>query len=145
MDTKRAPNRILECEFCNYVSLTCLEVYMINCPLMALMPCCLCWGYILCLAIIKAYMLEMEPPGAKMESPLVNPMISLIFAKTACSIRMKTGAISYVNMLVLAVAVNHSPAMETMSRPVESWLKNLGCPIGRGRKTLKYSASTQIY
>ena len=85
-------------------------------------------------------MLEMEPPGAKMESPLVNPMISLIFAKTACSIRMKTGAISYVNMLVLAVAVNHSPAMETMSRPVESWLKNLGCPVGRGRKILKYSS-----
>ena len=32
--------------------------------------------------------------------------------------RMNTGAISYVNMLVLAVAVNHSPAKETMSNPM---------------------------
>ena len=97
-------------------------------PLMARIPCALCWGYSLCRAIIKAYMLEMDPPGAKMESPFSNPMISRIFLKHSCSIRMKTGAISYVNMLVLAVAVNHSPAMDTISKPVESWLKNRGCP-----------------
>ena len=101
---------------------------MISWPLMARIPCALCWGYILCLAIIKAYMLFIDPPGAKMESPFSNPMISLIFLKHSCSIRMKTGAISYVNMLVLAVAVNHSPAMDTTSKPVESWLKNRGCP-----------------
>ena len=33
-------------------------------------------------------------PGAMMLSPLVKPMISLILEKVACSIRMKTGAIS---------------------------------------------------
>jgi hypothetical protein len=31
-------------------------------------------------------------------------------------------------MLVFAVAVSHSPAMEIRSSPQESWLKNLGCP-----------------
>ena len=31
-------------------------------------------------------------------------------------------------MLVLAVAVSHSPAIETTSRPLESWLKKRGCP-----------------
>lgn len=31
-------------------------------------------------------------------------------------------------MLVLAVDVSHSPARAIMSRPVDSWLKNLGCP-----------------
>ena len=59
-------------------------------------------------------------PGAKILSPSVNPMISLIFARQACSIKMNTGAISYVNMFVFAVAVNHSPAKETISRPVDS-------------------------
>ena len=115
-------------EWNGYWILTCLEVYMISWPLMARIPCALCWGYILCLAIIKAYMLFMDPPGAKIESPFWNPMISRIFLKHSCSIRMKTGAISYVNMLVLLVAVNHSPAMDTTSKPVESWLKNRGCP-----------------
>lgn len=42
--------------------------------------------------------------------------------------RMNTGAISYVNMLVFAVAVTHSPAREIVSRPHESWLKKRGCP-----------------
>jgi hypothetical protein len=37
-------------------------------------------------------------PGAKMESPSSNPMISRIFFITKCSIMMKTGAISYVNL-----------------------------------------------
>ena len=31
-------------------------------------------------------------------------------------------------MLVLAVAVNHSPAREVTSNPQESWLKNRGWP-----------------
>ena len=31
-------------------------------------------------------------------------------------------------MLVLAVAVNHSPAREVTSSPQESWLKNRGWP-----------------
>ena len=31
-------------------------------------------------------------------------------------------------MLVLAVAVNHSPAREVTSKPQESWLKNRGWP-----------------
>ena len=35
---------------------------------------------------------------------------------------------SYVNMLVLAVAVSHSPAREVTSSPQESWLKNRGWP-----------------
>lgn len=69
-------------------------------------------------------------PGARMESPLTQllPMISLMWVMTTFSIKMKTGAISYVNMLVLAVAVNHSPAIDIRSKPQESWLKNLGCP-----------------
>lgn len=67
-------------------------------------------------------------PGAKIESPPFHPMISLILVNTTFSIRINTGAISYVNMFVFAVAVSHSPAMDTMSRPHESWLKNLGCP-----------------
>ncbi len=33
-------------------------------------------------------------PGAMMLSPPVNPIISLILEKVACSMRMKTGAIS---------------------------------------------------
>lgn len=33
-------------------------------------------------------------------------------------------------MLVLAVEVSHSPAKPTMSKPVDSWLKNLGWPAG---------------
>uniref|UniRef100_A0AC35TMA8 DUF695 domain-containing protein n=1 Tax=Rhabditophanes sp. KR3021 TaxID=114890 RepID=A0AC35TMA8_9BILA len=32
-------------------------------------------------------------------------------------------------MLVLAVAVNHSPAIETKSNPQEIWLKNRGWPV----------------
>ena len=32
-------------------------------------------------------------------------------------------------MLVLAVAVNHSPAREVTSNPQESWLKNRGWTI----------------
>lgn len=32
------------------------------------------------------------------------------------------------HMLVLAVEVSHSPAKPTMSKPVDSWLKNLGWP-----------------
>ena len=56
------------------------------------------------------------------------PMISLIFLRTSCSIRMKTGAISYVNILVFAAAVSHSPAREVTSRPQDSWLKKRGCP-----------------
>ena len=72
--------------------------------------------------------LHYQIPGAKMLSPSVNPIISRIFVRQACSIRMKTGAISYVNMLVFAVAVNHSPANDTMSSPVDNWLKNRGCP-----------------
>ena len=76
-------------------------------------------------------------PGARMESPSGNPMISLIFLRTTCSIKMKIGAISYVNlekepvkdhlnvltvtyMLVLAAAVSHSPARDTMSSPHDS-------------------------
>ena len=35
-------------------------------------------------------------------------------------------------MLVLAVAVNHSPAREVTSNPQESWLKNRGWPEGGG-------------
>ena len=45
------------------------------------------------------------------------------------SIKMKTGPISYVNMFVFAVAVNHSPAIEIKSRPHDSWLKKCGWPI----------------
>ena len=86
------------------------------------------------------------------------PIISRIFFRHSCSIRMNTGAIwnfsffsftdcvfvlcfgvfvfvfvsvlctSYVNMLVLAVAVSHSPAREVTSSPQESWLKNRGWP-----------------
>ena len=59
-------------------------------------------------------------PGAKILSPSVNPMISLILARHACSIKIKTGAISYVNILVFDAAVNHSPANETISRPVDN-------------------------
>lgn len=40
------------------------------------------------------------------------------------------------HMLVLAVEVSHSPAKPTMSNPVDSWLKNLGWPVG-GEDTLK--------
>ena len=67
-------------------------------------------------------------PGARMLSPWVKPIISLILAKQACSININTGAISYVNMFVFDVAVSHSPAKETISRPVDSWLKKRGCP-----------------
>ena len=35
-------------------------------------------------------------------------------------------------MLVLAVAVSHSPAREVTSSPQESWLKNRGWPEGGG-------------
>ena len=63
-----------------------------------------------------------------MLSPSVNPISSRILARQACSISINTGAISYVNMFVFAVAVNHSPAKETMSRPVDNWLKNRGWP-----------------
>ena len=59
-------------------------------------------------------------PGARILSPSVKPIISLILARQACSINMKTGAISYVNIFVLAAAVNHSPARETTSRPVDN-------------------------
>lgn len=70
-----------------------------------------------------------------MDSPSLNPITDRIFLRTSCSMRMKTGAISYVNlvniyireknnlamimtyMLVLAAAVSHSPARETMSSP----------------------------
>ena len=55
-------------------------------------------------------------------------MISLIFERQEFSMRMKTGAISYVNMLVLAAAVSHSPAMDTMSRPSDNSLKKCGWP-----------------
>ena len=68
-------------------------------------------------------------PGASMLSPWWNPMISLIFPRHSCSMSMNVGAISYVNMFVFAVAVNHSPARETMSKPVESWLKKRGWPV----------------
>lgn len=34
------------------------------------------------------------------------------------------------HILVLAVEVSHSPAKPTMSNPVDSWLKNLGWPVG---------------
>ena len=47
---------------------------------------------------------------------------------TSCSIIMNTGAISYVNMLVFAVAASHSPAIDMMSNPWDSWLKKWGCP-----------------
>jgi len=33
------------------------------------------------------------------------------------------------DMLVLAVAVSHSPAKQTMSRPVDNWLKKRGWPV----------------
>ena len=68
-------------------------------------------------------------PGASMLSPWWNPMISLIFPRHSCSMSINVGAISYVNMFVFAVAVNHSPARETMSKPVESWLKKRGWPV----------------
>lgn len=41
-------------------------------------------------------------------------------------------------MLVLAVEVNHSPAMPITSRPEDSWLKKRGWPgkiKGRGHRT----------
>ena len=47
-------------------------MYIISWPLIALIPYFLCWGYSWCLAIIRAYMLEMLPPGARMLSPAVN-------------------------------------------------------------------------
>lgn len=37
---------------------------------------------------------EKVSPGAKMESPPLKPIISLIFSITTVSIKMKTGAIS---------------------------------------------------
>ena len=40
----------------------------------------------LCLATSRAYMLQMDPPGAKTLSPPANPIISLILART-CSER----------------------------------------------------------
>ena len=39
-------------------------------------------GLTLCLATSRAYMLQMDPPGAKMLSPPANPIISLILART---------------------------------------------------------------
>ena len=39
---------------------------MMSCPLIALIPYFLCWGNSLCLAIMRAYMLLMLPPGARM-------------------------------------------------------------------------------
>ena len=34
----------------------------------------------------------------------------------------------YTHMLVLAVAVSHSPAKQMTSSPAESWFKKRGCP-----------------
>ena len=44
-------------------------------------------------------------------------------------------------MLVFAVAANHSPAMDIMSRPWESWLRNLGWP---GKKKLIYCTNLYV-
>lgn len=119
-----------------------------NWPLIECNPFSLYPGNIRCRALRNAYIFEMEPPvtrmnkiiqflesliyfsnltivlisvpGASMESPVSHPIISRILAKTTLSIKINTGAISYVNMLVFAVAVSHSPAIETKSNPVDS-------------------------
>lgn len=85
-----------------------------------------------------------DVPGARMESPPFQPISSRICVNTTLSMRMNTGAISYVNMFVLAVAVSHSPAIDTKSKPHDSWLKNLGWPNKRRRKLLLLIRKKQI-
>ena len=47
----------------------------------------------LCLATSRAYMLQMDPPGAKMLSPPANPIISLILASTCSAAERATDVI----------------------------------------------------
>lgn len=42
--------------------------------------------------------------------------------------RPKTGDWRGTHMFVLAAAVSHSPANDTISNPLLSWLKKCGCP-----------------
>lgn len=50
---------------------------------------------------------------------------------------------SVTHMLVLAVEVSHSPARPMISRPDESWLKNLGWPEKRFYSNYKYKLQIQ--
>jgi len=95
-------------------------------------------------ANFNAFSQKTDLPGARIESPSENPMTSLIFLRTKLSIRMNTGAISYVNMLVFAVAVSHSPAMETVSSPQDNWLKKWGWPFDID-KPQKYLENLQLF
>ncbi len=114
--------KLLQC----HPPLTCSDVKRTSCG-RAFSPFVLHSGNFLCRATITAYRLEIAPPGkreeeeeeqgqcpdendaggqqeqqhkpgAKMESPCSKPMICRIFFSTSCSMRMKTGAISYVNL-----------------------------------------------
>ena len=78
-------------------SVTCSLVYMTS------------WGWLrrpefftsgryLCRAHATAYRLLMAPPGENIPSPSSHPMNSLILVRTISSIRVNTGAISYVNL-----------------------------------------------
>lgn len=74
--------------------LTCSEVNRTSCWGSARIPLALYSGNILWRATMSEYKFEMAPPGARIESPLVKPIMWRIFSSTKCSIRMKTGAIS---------------------------------------------------
>lgn len=58
---------------------------------MPLIPFVLTSGYLKYLAMLSAYMLEMEPPGQNMASPSSNPILPSILSMTTLSIRENTG------------------------------------------------------
>lgn len=98
-----------------------------------LMPFFLTSGNLKYLAMLRAYMLEMEPPGQNMASPSSNPIFPSILSMTTRSIREKTGETSYVYRLAFKVSVNQHPPKLYSSRPPYNWLKNLGCAVRKNK------------
>mmetsp|Transcript_4547 Transcript_4547/g.16144 ORF Transcript_4547/g.16144 Transcript_4547/m.16144 type:complete len:221 (+) Transcript_4547:1265-1927(+) len=79
-------------------------------------------------------MFARDPPGTSRPScggvvldPGLFSHIRAVFARTAFSISVSTGATSNVCTLAFNALAVHSPASATTSTPAYSWFKNIGC------------------